>query len=236
MDPFRWFFNGAIRVGLGILCRIDAKEIKKIPRTGPLIIYSNHTGSIEVPLVFVLLQPRPLIGLAKVETWDNAFMAWLFNLWGAIPIRRGEADMDAMRKALDSLKAGNILGISPEGTRNQNGKLLKAHPGIVALAIHSGAPIIPLAHWGGEEFKNNLKVLKRTDFHVRVGNPFMIHTKGEKLDKNTRQKIVDEMMFQLASMLPSEYRGEYSDLSKKSTEYIKNSDDFQLISEMTRLD
>jgi len=229
MDPFRRLFYGAIRVGLGILCRIDATELEKIPRTGPLIVYTNHTGSIEVPLVFVLLQPRPLTGLAKVETWDNVFMAWLFNLWGAIPIRRGEADMEAMRKALDSLKAGYILGISPEGTRNKNGKLLKGHPGIVALALHSGAPILPLAHWGGEEFKTKLKGFKRTDFHVRVGKPFLIQTNGQRIDKLTRQKIVDEMMYQLSCMLPAEYRGAYSDLSKCTTEYLKNSSDFQMV-------
>jgi 1-acyl-sn-glycerol-3-phosphate acyltransferase len=221
MDPVRWFVYRSIKLGLGILCRIDSRDLKKIPLKGPLIVYSNHTGSIEVPLVFVLLQPRPVTGLAKVETWDNAFMAWLFNLWGIIPIRRGDADMDAMRKALDSLKSGNILGISPEGTRNKIGKLLKGHPGIVALAIHSGVPVLPLAHWGGEKFKTNLKKIKRTDFFIRVGDPFILQTNGEKINKITRQRIVDEMMYQLASLLPTEYRGEYSDLSRTTTEFLK---------------
>jgi 1-acyl-sn-glycerol-3-phosphate acyltransferase len=221
MDPFRKFFNSAIRVGLGFLCRIESSDIQKIPGKGPLIVYSNHTGSIEVPLLFVLLQPRPITGLAKAETWDNSFMAWLFNLWGAIPIRRGEADMEAIRKALESLKSGSILGISPEGTRNKNGKLLKGHPGIVAIAIHSGAPLVPLVHWGGEQFISNIKKFKRTDFHIRVGDPFLLQTSGQKIDKEMRQKIVDEMMFQLAALLPSEYRGEYSDLSKVSTVYLK---------------
>jgi 1-acyl-sn-glycerol-3-phosphate acyltransferase len=221
MRLVRWFVFVIIRLGLGILCHIDARELEKVPKKGPLILFSNHTGSVEVPLVFALLQPRPVSGVAKFETWDNPFMAWLFNLWGAIPIRRGDVDMDAMRKSLECLKEGNILGISPEGTRNKTGKLLKAHPGIVALALHSGAPILPIAHWGGEKFKSNLKHLKRTDFKISVGNQFTIHTNGEKIDKKTRQKIVDEMMYQLANLMPTEYRGEYSDFSKVTSNYLK---------------
>jgi 1-acyl-sn-glycerol-3-phosphate acyltransferase len=236
MELFQKVFNGVVRFGLGILCRIDAGEIEKIPSSGPLIIYTNHTGSVEVPLVFVLLQPRPITGLAKVETWDNAFMAWLFDLWGAIPIRRGEADMEAMRKALESLKSGKILGISPEGTRNITGRLLRAHPGIVALAIHSHASIIPLAHWGGEKFKTNLKGFKRTDFHIRVGKPFQIYTNGQRIDKEIRQKIADEMMYQLALMLPDDYRGEYSDLSKMTNEYLKDPIDFLISSDLLNLE
>jgi 1-acyl-sn-glycerol-3-phosphate acyltransferase len=221
MGFVRWFVFLVIKGGLGILCRIDARELEKIPRAGPLILYSNHTGSVEVPLVYALLQPRPVTGVAKVETWNNAFMAWLFNLWGAIPIRRGDADMDAMRKSLDFLKEGKILGISPEGTRNKTGKLLRAHPGIVSLALHSGASLMPVAHWGGENFMANLKKIQRTDFTIRVGDRFYIQTNGKKVDKNTRQEIVDEMMYQLASMMPEGYRGEYTDLSKATTNYLE---------------
>lgn len=221
MDFVRWFVVNAIRLGLGVLCRIDSRDLDRIPINGPLIVYSNHTGSIEVPMVFVLLQPRPLTGIAKTETWDNAFLGWLFNLWGIIPIRRGEADMDAMRKTLDSLNEGKILGMSPEGTRNKTGKLLRAYPGIVMLAIWSGTPLIPLAHWGGENFKTNLRKFKRTDFYARVGNQFFIKTDGEKINKDTRQIIADELMYQLAVLLPEEYRGEYADLSNATSNYLQ---------------
>ena len=220
MDLVRWFVIQVIRTGLGVLCRIDTRDIDRIPPKGPMIVYSNHTGSIEVPMTFVLLQPRSMTGMAKIETWNNSFMAWLFNLWGIIPIRRGEADMEAMRKTLDSLKEGKILGMSPEGTRNKTGKLLRGHPGIVMLAILSGAPLIPLAHWGGENFKSNVKRMKRTDFHAVVGNPIVINTNGEKIDKKTRQNITDELMYELAALLPEEYRGEYKDLENATTKYL----------------
>jgi 1-acyl-sn-glycerol-3-phosphate acyltransferase len=93
-----------VKLGTSILCRIHASELRKVPMHGPLIVYSNHTGQIEVAVFFGQLQPRPITGWAKVESWDNAFFRWLFNLWGLIPVRRGEADTAALRKAVAALE------------------------------------------------------------------------------------------------------------------------------------
>src|SRR5512137_1301079 len=111
----RWFMNNFARLGTDILCRIDKHDFPKVPASGPLILVTNHISSLEVPLLFVHLQPRKMFGLAKIETWDNKFMGWLFDLWDAIPVRRGEADLDAIRKCLAVLEAGDILAIAPEG-------------------------------------------------------------------------------------------------------------------------
>jgi 1-acyl-sn-glycerol-3-phosphate acyltransferase len=188
---------------------------------GPLIAISNHTGQIEVPLVIAHLHPRKLTGWAKVESWDNKFLNWVFGVWGMIPVRRGEADMHALKAALRALEKGLIFGIAPEGTRNYNGKLKRALPGAVTVALHSGAPIIPIAHWGGEHFMKNLKHFKRTDFHIRVGEPFKLNVEGVKVTGEIRQQIVDEMMVQIAKLMPEEYRGEYSDTSKWTEKYIQ---------------
>ena len=56
-----------------------------------------------------------------------------------------------------------------------------------------------------------------------VGDPFVIKTNGEKIDKNTRQVIVDELMYQLAALLPEEYRGEYSNLENSTKNYLSYS-------------
>ena len=120
-------------------------------------------------MLFAWLHPRPLTGWAKIETWEKPFMAWLFNLWGAIPVRRGEADLSALRVALEKLEQGTIFGVAPERTRNKTGKFLLAHPGAVTLALRGNAPILPIAHWGGENFRPNLKRLHRTDFAMRAG-------------------------------------------------------------------
>jgi 1-acyl-sn-glycerol-3-phosphate acyltransferase len=219
----RWFFDSVIRLGTDILCRIDKRDFSKIPLRGPLILVGNHIGSLEVPLLFVHLQPRTIIGLAKIETWDSKFMGWLFDLWNAIPVRRGEPDLDAVRACLKVLKAGDLLAVSPEGTRSYTGRLLRAEPGIALLALHSGAPILPFAHWGGENFSTNLKKLKRTDFHVSIGKPFYLDAHGEKVNGDIRQAMADEIMVQIAVMMPEEYHGAYSDW-KSPPKYLRFSE------------
>jgi 1-acyl-sn-glycerol-3-phosphate acyltransferase len=221
MKPLHSFVSWGIRLGTSIICRIDDAELKQVPLHGPLILAVNHINSLEVPLLFAHLQPRRMIGLAKIETWNNRFMGWLFDLWEAIPIRRGEADLDALRHCLGALSAGDILGVAPEGTRSYNGKLIYGQPGIILIALHSGAPILPVVHWGGEDFSKNIKRLKRTDFHIRVGKPFTLDANGEKVDSKVRQAMVDEIMCQLAFLMPEEYRGQYANCSPLPQKYLR---------------
>jgi 1-acyl-sn-glycerol-3-phosphate acyltransferase len=222
MRPIFWTVNSLVKAGTSMLCRIDAPDLDEVPKRGPLIVYSNHTGQIEVPLMYSHLQPRPLTGIAKIETWNSWFLRWVFDLWGAIPIRRGEADIEAMRKSLEALEKGYILAISPEGTRSKTGILLKAHPGVVTLALRSGVPLLPMAHWGGENFSTNIKRLKRTDFHIRVGKQFKLDPGGERVTREVRQQMLAEMMYRLAALLPEAYRGVYNDLDNKTEVYLSN--------------
>lgn len=210
-----------IKLGTNILCRIDAPNIEEFPQKGPLLVISNHTGQLEVAVYFGQLAPRPLTGWAKMEAWDNAFLNWLFNLWGLIPVRRGEADTSALRKAIKAINDGFIFGIAPEGTRNITGQLKRAHPGAVMLATRSNAPIIPLVHWGGEDFLKNIARFKRTDFHIRFGKPFVLDIEGVKMTREIRQQIADEMMLRIAELMPPEYHGEYKKVTVGDKKYTK---------------
>jgi 1-acyl-sn-glycerol-3-phosphate acyltransferase len=211
--------NFSIKGLTRIACQVDDAQLALVPRKGPLILAINHINSIEVPLMFTHMQPRPLTGFAKIETWDALWSRLLFNLWGAIPIRRGEIDMQAFQRGQQALAAGKILAVAPEGTRSKNGKLQKGYPGIVLLAMRSGAPIQPVVYYGGESIWHNLRRLKRTDFHIVVGNPFSLRT-GTSLSKDVREQITAEIMYQMAALLPPAYRGIYSDLNRASQEYL----------------
>lgn len=203
-----------------MLCNVDDRQLTNVPEHGPLIIACNHINFMDAPLIFTHLQPRNITGFAKAETWDNPAMAFLFNFYGAIPIQRGEADTNAFRSALDALKEGKILIIAPEGTRSGHGRLGRGHPGIVILSHHSQAPILPLVYYGGERLRDNLNRLKRTDFHIRVGNIFRLRFPEGKLDRAVRDIMIEEIMYQIAQLLPDGYRGYYSDLSRATINYI----------------
>ncbi len=213
--------NAAIKGLTRLLCRVDDAALAQVPRRGPLILAANHINFLEVPLVYTHLQPRPITGFAKAETWNNPLMAYLFNLWGGIPIRRGESDLAAYHQALQALKAGKIVAVAPEGTRSGSGRLGRGHPGIVTLALRSQAPVLPMVYYGGELFYDNLARLRRTDFHIVVGHPFRIDAGDQPVTRALRQQIADEIMYQLATLLPPRYRGEYADLQSATQKYLR---------------
>ncbi len=216
-----WAATNIIKGATRLICRIEDDPLDQVPQNGPLILVCNHINFLEVPLIFTHLQPRPVTGYAKAETWDDPFLRHLFDLWGAIPMRRGEADLAAMKKGLQALEEGKILAITPEGTRSGDGRMGRGHPGVVTLALNSGAPLLPLVYFGGELLQQNLRQLQRTDFHIRVGRRFKIDLNGQKIDHFIRQKITDEIMYQLAALLPPEYRGEYADLDAATTDFLR---------------
>jgi len=217
-----WFITTALRVYFWLTLRVDAPGgMDKVPVKGPLIIITNHTGQVEVPVFATMLQPRKITGWGKAEAFENPFLNWVFGAWDIIPVHRGEADMTALKSAFRMLEEGRIFGVAPEGTRNYTGILRRGLPGAAILALKSGVPVLPIAHWGGEKYIKNLKSFKRTDFHIRLGEPFYVKADG-KVTSEMRQEIVDEMMYRIAAMMPKEYHGEYSDFSKSTGKYLVN--------------
>jgi 1-acyl-sn-glycerol-3-phosphate acyltransferase len=206
---------------MSLICRVDADQLKRVPYRGPLLLVINHINFLEAPILYTHAQPRPMKGFAKIETWDSPFLGPLFSIWGSIPVRRGEADVTAFREGVAALKEGYILGISPEGTRSGHGRLQKGHAGMVTIALLSGAPLLPIVHFGGEKYRENLRKLKRTDFTVVVGEPFKLKSDGRKTTSSEREKMAEEIMYQMAKLLPPTYRGEYSDLSKATQNFLE---------------
>lgn len=204
-----------------ILCRVNDAQLVRVPDRGPLIIIVNHVNFLEAPVMYTHLQPRPMTGFAKAETWDNPALRLLANLWGAIPLQRGEADMVAIRQALAVLEAGHILIVAPEGTRSGHGRLQRGQPGAAFLALRSGAPLLPVVYYGGECFWRNLTGLRRTDFHIVVGQSFYLDAGGVKVTRQVRQRMADETMYQMAALLPPAYRGAYSNLAAATETYLR---------------
>ena len=211
------FFKGLT----GLMFRVDAAALAKVPRGGPLIIVTNHVHIPEIPTLYVRLLPRKVIGMAQAEKVLDK------NLWGAIlrwidtiPVWRGEADLNALRMGIRRLSEGNIILLDPEGTRSHDGRLQKGQPGAILMALHSGAAMLPVVHYGSENYQANLKRLRRTDMHYVVGTPFRVEAGGERVTSATRQQMIDEVMFQMAGLLPAQYRGAYVDMELASHKYL----------------
>jgi 1-acyl-sn-glycerol-3-phosphate acyltransferase len=217
VGPVNWVLRRFFR----LLLNIDNKDFDQLPRHGPLILVGNHINAIEPPVLIPHAYPREVIGLAKKESWENPLFHFLFDLWEIIPIEREAVDREAFRRAIDILAMGKILAVFPEGTRSKEGRMLQGKPGIVALAIRSQAPMLPVALFGHENFWDNLKHARRTPFHMNVGRPFRIINCSEAGSREVRQIVTDEIMMKIAQLLPEQYRGYYSGADKAEYKYLE---------------
>ena len=211
--------NATIKRLTRILCHVDDEQVVRIPTQGPLIIVSNHINFLEPLVVYTHLLPRPMAFFAKIESWDNKFIGWLFDMWGGIPLKRGSADVGAVRLGLAALENGTILAVAPEGTRSGDGNLMEGHPGVVIMALRSGAPLLPMACYRHENFWDKLTHLRRTDFRIAVGHHFTLQT-NDPVTREVRQQMIDEIMYQIAALLPPSYRGVYANLSEATETYL----------------
>ncbi len=221
--PFRErVVNAVIRFLIRVACRLDARDLEQLPADGPGILLANHTTYIEGPMIYVLIRPREATALAKREVWANPLTRFFMNTWHIIPLSRGQVDREAMRAAMRTLDEGRFLGIAAEGTRSRTGVLTKGHPGVTFFAANRNVPIYPIAQWGLPDLKHNLKRFRRTPVTIRVGAPFYVRKPtNEPITGSDRRKMIDEIMYQVAVLLPEELRGYYRDLSQLSTEYLE---------------
>jgi 1-acyl-sn-glycerol-3-phosphate acyltransferase len=221
MSLLEWVTAGFLRTLTGLMFRVDATQLTKVPRHGPLIIVTNHVHIPEIPTLYTRLLPRKVHGMALAErVLDRNIVGGILRLFGTIPVWRGEADLNALRTGIKVLSEGNILLLDPEGTRSHNGCLQKGHPGAILMALHCGAPLLPVVHYGSENYPENLRCLRRTDLKYVVGRPFRVDPRGERVTHDIRQRMVDEVMVQMAGLLPPQYQGVYAGMTATSHRYL----------------
>jgi 1-acyl-sn-glycerol-3-phosphate acyltransferase len=198
---------------LFMICSIDKKTYKKVlSNIEPMIIIMNHINFLEVPIFVTQCYPILCTGLAKQETWNNPLLSYIFNSYKAIPIDRKGSYREIFKKIREEvIDNGKFVLIAPEGTRSIDGILREGKAGIVQLAIDTGLPIIPIAHYGGENVWKNMKHLKRTRIKLNPGRPFRIKLENGRPKREEREIILKEVMIQIARLLPERQRGVYAD-------------------------
>lgn len=198
----------------------QVEGLENIPKNGPALLFFNHIAFVD-PIVMVYVVPRDIVPLAKIEVYDYPFIGVFPRMWGVIPVRRDEVDRRAVQRALEVLRAGEIMLVAPEGTRNTS--LQPGKEGLAYLASRSGAPMVPVMIEGTPAFPA-LRFSRRwreAGVRIRFGRPFRYHSELRRAGGDQLRKMVDEAMYMLASMLPESRRGVYSDLSKATRETLE---------------
>lgn len=130
-----------------LLTRARAVGVENVPATGGVVYAINHLSWIDIPLVG-LVSPRTVWFVAKAEAANYPVLGGFLRLHGAIAIRRGESDRDAVRKMREEARNGNVIGLFVEGTRQRHGRPGTAQPGAAMVALQESVPVVPVAIYG----------------------------------------------------------------------------------------
>jgi 1-acyl-sn-glycerol-3-phosphate acyltransferase len=220
----RRLLNFMLRIVFKLLLNLEVVGLENVPLKGPLILMINHTHLID-PAMAGGVMPREIVAMSKAENFRDPILGIIVRLYGAFPVRRGEVDLQATRRALEVLCHGEVLLMAPEGTRSENCRLQPGHDGMTFLALRANAPILPMAITGAKDLSSNLKRLHRTEVKIVIGQPFRFRPIGttnqrKRVRRDFLHQMTEEAMYQLAAILPPEYRGVYSDLDSATEQFL----------------
>ena len=130
------------------LYRLDARGLENLPKGG-FVLAANHTSNFDPWALGVPLYPRRWLRfMAKSELYWRP-LRYVLDAAGAFPVRRGERDVEAIAKAVELARAGEIVVMFPEGTRLKKGLRKKwearPHTGAARIALDAGVPLVPAA-------------------------------------------------------------------------------------------
>jgi 1-acyl-sn-glycerol-3-phosphate acyltransferase len=203
---------------------IQVEGRENLPKEPPFLIAFNHFGWVEglVPHILLPVKDYPYV-ITKIENTKGRLGKMLPPL-GFIGIRRGEADMSAIRKSVELLRNGRIIATALEGTRGRGDERLKpktAKAGLIFLAtqFEEPLPIIPMAIWGQNEwtfplidvggFKlKDLGNLRKEPLFIRIGKPFIpdLGARGEGMkNSEIRDILANQLQERIQALLPPNY-------------------------------
>ena len=209
------------RKALGPLARLIYRPViegqENIPRTGPLLLASNHLSFVD-SLVIPLVAPRRVVFLAKSEYFTGRGLRgtvkrWLFTAVGSVPIQRGTAGaaQEALDSALEILQNGLAFGIYPEGTRSRDGRLYRGRTGVAWLALTAGCPVVPVALSGTQDIQPvGSRVPRIRKISVRFGKPLDFSHLRDAKPGPARREATDTIMEAIRELSGQEPVGRYN--------------------------
>ncbi|MDH3891939.1 MAG: 1-acyl-sn-glycerol-3-phosphate acyltransferase [candidate division Zixibacteria bacterium] len=156
------------RIIFGLFLRAKVRGQENLPPEGGFILASNHLSYWDPPLVGSWV-PRQVYFMAKQELFKNPLFGGIIKRTNALPLRRGTIDRVALDLCVETLKAGNVLTVFPEGTRAKEGHFLTPKPGVGMVAVRAKCPIVPALIQGSNRLKACL--LGTSRLSITYGRP-----------------------------------------------------------------
>jgi 1-acyl-sn-glycerol-3-phosphate acyltransferase len=208
----RKFLRWLIITILNLIADIQIYDAENVPAQGGFVIATNHIGIIDIALFHYHFDRFDMF-IPVAEKWEErGWIRFLARKLNFLFVDRFTPDLKALRKMIGLMQTGNSLVIAPEGTRSRSGGLIEGKPGVAYLAARSGFPVIPVAITGTEDrvLLANLKHLRKSRVTLTAGVPFRLPPIPKENRDATLQQYTDEIMCQIAVILPERYRGIYA--------------------------
>jgi 1-acyl-sn-glycerol-3-phosphate acyltransferase len=205
----RYFLLILGRLIVATRLKLTVRGLENFPAHGPALVVLNHLGDADIIVILSRLRTLEVDPLGASNLYDILALRIVAEMYGVIWLHRGRPDRRALSCALESLQRGRFVTIAPEGRESLAGGLEQGLDGAAFLALRADVPIIPIAMTGTENARvyPALKRWPRLPVSMTVGQPFHL---AKSDDRHTDLKNgTDEIMRQLARLLPEEYQGVY---------------------------
>jgi 1-acyl-sn-glycerol-3-phosphate acyltransferase len=201
------FANRVLRT----LTNLEVIGLENCPRQGPLLVVANHFNFAD-PVALIAVVPHLLEFFAgSVRPESPAIVKWLPEVWKIYPVKRGSGSRYALKAAEYVMQQNGVLGIFPEGGAWAQ-VLRRPRPGTAYVAARTGAPILPVGLEGMPNIFPALRQGRRAKVTMRIGKPFgPFKVTGRGRERREQlDAIGDEIMQQIAALLPPQKQGLYS--------------------------
>jgi len=198
----------AARGVAGLLLRglfdLRVEGVERLPPAGPFILASNHHNYLDGVVLGVAV-PRPIAFLVMPRVFRATPLHPPFHRRiGSIPVALERPDPGAIKRVLQVLDAGRVVGIFPEGPFSQEGRLVRGRPGAAMVALRAGVPVVPAAIEGTYEALRGRRFYlpRRRPLAVRFGEPIHFgRARRGPIARTEREEITRRIMSEIAALL-----------------------------------
>ena len=169
-----------------ILGPVRTRGKYRVPKTGGLLILSNHLADVD-PVAVQIGCPRAIHFMAKSELFDMPILGSLIRFFKAFPVKRGEPDRGSIKRAVQLLRAGETVCVFPEGQLSEDGLLQGLKPGIALLARMAECNVICCGLRNTNRIMPYGKFLPRPSLHITDVSWGEVHRFGK--DAETEQIV-----------------------------------------------
>jgi len=207
--PIRYLLGYLVLFLGAFLTKTKLRGSEYIPEKGPFIVACNHFNRLDPPFVIYAIK-KPINFLMASDQTVEAQIMWAPWLYGFIPTNRQNLAPSTLKRSLQALQRGEVVGIFPEGGATEQ-YLRPAKKGAAYMAMTANVPILPMSIIGMDNIWDNWFKGVKPKLEIKIGKPFKLgDIPSDKKERDVALKDAgDEIMIKIAELLPPEWHGDF---------------------------